>query len=265
VKLPQTGDATPVLALFSTSEKAKILAIQVLSTVVREERTPSILNFETPETTMKIRQILTVAALLIGMGTATFAKADTCSNQAVVAGMSCTLGDLTFTFDSVNGLPTTSLLTLGLETPPTGVLGGVTTLGFQVEGSFPLDIHLVYEVQSTAATMTALDSAFIPVAGNPAPGGHISETACGTNPLLTQGSCTDILGSALNTSGSITLTNAFGPVSNLWVDKDIEDNGFSSFTDSIEQTTPTPEPSSIALFGTGMLAAAGVVRRRLAK
>lgn len=212
---------------------------------------------------MKIRQVLAVVALVIG--TATVAKADTmCTNQAVVAGMSCSLGNLTFTFESVSGLPAGSLISLGLESPPTGILGDLTVLGFQVLGNFPTDIHLIYEVQSTAATITSIDSSFNPVAGNPPPHGQIAETACGTDPLSTEGTCQDVLGTALNTTGLITFTNSFGPVSTLWIDKDITDNGFSSFTDSIEQTA-TPEPSSIALFGTGMLAAAGMIRRRLAK
>jgi hypothetical protein len=47
-------------------------------------------------------------------------------------------------------------------------------------------------------------------------------------------------------------------------DLDYNDDQFV-FTNISSTTTPTPEPSSIALLGTGLLAAAGAVRRRLAK
>jgi len=211
---------------------------------------------------MKIRQILTVAALVVGMGTATFAKADSCATQAVVAGMSCTLGDLTFTFTTVSFSNQTG--SLNLETPMTGFLGGVATLDFQVLSSTPVDIHLIYDVTTNpvVAEITNLDSGFTQGTGTPA--GNIVETACKVNPT---GGCSpaNTLVTYQNNGGPLT-SPAFGPVSSLWVDKDITDNGFSAFTDSVhETTTPTPEPSSIALFGTGMLAAAGVVRRRLVK
>ena len=214
---------------------------------------------------MKVRQVLAIAALIIGLGSASVAKADPmCVSQQVVAGLACSLGDLTFTFEAVsfNGA-NSSTDSLALETPPTGTIGGVTTLGFQVLATYPVDIHLVYEVQSTSTNITALDSGFIPVEGNPPPPGQIAESACGSDPLLHEGTCTPLLASVTNSTGAITYTASFGPVSTVWVDKDITDNGFSSFTDSI-QTSATPEPSSIALFGTGLLAAAGALRRRLA-
>jgi hypothetical protein len=126
---------------------------------------------------------------------------------------------------------------------------------------------MIDEIQSTSADITALDSSFPFISGTPT-AGHISEVACSVNPSApaNEGNCppSDILGSAINSTGAITYTGTFGPVGTLWVDKDITDNGFSSFTDSVLETTATPEPSSIALFGTGLLAAAGVVRRRLA-
>jgi hypothetical protein len=213
---------------------------------------------------MKFRQVLAVVALAVGA--ATVAKADTCSNQAVTTELTCSLGDLTFTFDLVNGIPTGALTALNLSTPPTSA-GNPVVLGFQLSASPDVDIHLIYEVQSTSADIVSLDSSFPFISSDP---GHISELACSVNPLLpaNEGNCppADILGSALNTTGAITYTDPFGPVSTLWIDKDITPNGFSSFTDTVEETTaPTPEPSSIALLGTGLLAAAGAMRRRLAK
>ncbi len=211
---------------------------------------------------MKIRQVLAFAALVIGLGTASVAKADTmcAAGQSVATGFGCSLGDLTFTFELVSFLPAGQ--TLALE-PPTGTSGGTATLAFQLlTTANPVDVHLVYEITSTSADITGIDNSFTFVTG-----GQIMETACSVDPQLpaNNGSCptADILGSILNTTGGTQFSNSFGPVSTIWIDKDVTDTGFSSFSDSVEETGVTPEPSSIALFGTGLLAAAGALRRRL--
>jgi PEP-CTERM motif len=209
---------------------------------------------------MKIRQVLAFAALVIGMGTASVAKADPIctAGNPVATGFGCSLGDLTFTFDVVSFLPPGS--TLGLE-PPTGISGGVATLAFQLlQTANPVDVHLVYEVTSTSADILGINNSFTFLTG-----GQIMETACSVNPELTNGSCptADILGSILNTTGGTESDTFTSPVSTMWIDKDVTDTGFSSFSDSVEEVTP--EPSSIALFGTGLLAAAGALRRRLVK
>jgi hypothetical protein len=210
---------------------------------------------------MKIRQVLAAAALVVGLSTASVAKADTCSTQAVVAGFSCTLNDLTFTFTTVSFSNGTGLL--NLEQPSTGFAGGVATLDFQVNSATPVDIHLIYDVTTNPVNseITNLDSGF--TQGNGTPPGNIVETGCRVDPTIGGCSPANTLVTYTNTGGPLT-SPGFGPVSSLWVDKDITDNGFSTFMDSVhETTTPTPEPSSIALFGTGLLAAAGMGRRRL--
>ena len=91
--------------------------------------------------------------VVVGMSSVASA-APLCSNQAVTAGLTCSLGTLTFSFSNVAFAPTNVGDTLQLEAATTGVNGGDVVLGFQISPGkgFPVDIIIDYTVVSSAQT-----------------------------------------------------------------------------------------------------------------
>lgn len=176
--------------------------------------------------------------------------APTCASQVVTTGFSCSLGALTFNFElvSLGG----GAMSINLETPTTGISGNDYTLDFQVTNMVPPggDFHLIYEV--TGPSIFGVDNSF-GLSINPT-GNSISEQVCSNDPTL--GPCNQI-GSLINTTGALMFSTPFTPRTAIWINKDVTDNGFSEFTDSVL----SPEPATALLLGSALLGL-GVLGRK---
>jgi hypothetical protein len=210
-----------------------------------------------------IFMVLSAAALIAVSASYANASPVSCANQDVSIGLTCTLGGLTFSFEEVKFTGANSGADLlDLSTPPTSAAtAGLVVLGFTVLATTPVDIELVYKVSSASANITAIDSTF----GPPEPAGsQIFESACPTDPTIIPPGCGTPYATVTNTTGLYTISSSFGPVSSLYIDKDIENFGFSTFTDSVEDPAVIPEPMTMSLVGGG-LALLGMLRFRSKK
>ncbi|HEY1208033.1 MAG TPA: PEP-CTERM sorting domain-containing protein [Terracidiphilus sp.] len=185
------------------------------------------------------------------------AKASTLCSSAgqVTTGLVCTEGVFTFTFESISIIPPTSGDTLYFNSGLTVVSGDSVDLGFQVLGGVAADINMVYEVQGPAG-IYQLNNSFL----GGGVGDNISETACTGNPICG----TQLAYVFNNTGGTNVYSGTFATNGTFFVNKDVSDSPytFSEFTDSIDLA---PEPSSLIMFGTGLLGLAGMLRYKFRK
>lgn len=198
--------------------------------------------------------------------TAMAANATSCDSGTVLVNAppagtpatTCSLGSLTFTWESLSYSPSSG--TLDIITPATGIYGSDYVLDFQFSGSGGTDVKMTYEVQDTAGVnISQVDSSFLATADDTPPA-SIQEVVCSVDPFAPAnlGACprADVLATYNNTSGDLTFSDTFGPEGTIWIIKDIQTGGpvaISGFTDSV---VATPEPSSIGLL---LIAAFGIV------
>jgi hypothetical protein len=210
-----------------------------------------------------MKYLLLAVAILGGMSTVASAAPTMCAaglNILNSGTTTCAIDGLTFTFDAPQFSPTS--VGDALTVSSVGVTAGDVSLLFAINpgvGGFPVDVNIDYGVFSSSTNIEGIDASF--------PGGtdgSISEQACSIQPQAGH-LCPvdDVLSSLHVTTGGTDqfgTPSTFGPVSAIYIHKDIDAVSFSEFTDSVElglgRTTATPEPStalmlSSTLFGLG--------------
>jgi len=198
----------------------------------------------------QLRHLFLAAAILTGISTLARATPVGCNSagSTVIAALpvSCTAGDLTFTFTGVSYNPPAAGNSLAINF--VFIVSGDVTLDFQItsgaDPTYPLNVNLLYTVTSTSTDIDGIDAQFgADVTGS------ITENACSA-PALTSGCPPSTTLSSLSdtsTAGAnvIGTPSSFSPVSTLYIETDVDAN-FSEFANSILESAPlaTPEPST---------------------
>jgi len=199
--------------------------------------------------THKFAKYLILAAGALSLS-ALPALATTCGGDLIVtSGTTCTLGALSFDFDTVSFDPAASADSLELTTG-TGISGDDYTLDFQVTPDGATDLLLEYTVTSLAPVITGVDNSYLSNGSSPADQ-SLDEEVC------TNSTCDDELMVLDNTTGGLQYSSPFAAQSSIFIEKDFAFPS-SFFTDSV---VATPEPSSIGFMLIGALGIALVSRK----
>jgi hypothetical protein len=204
-----------------------------------------------------------IAAVVLGLMIAPAAKADpACTNASIVIGAgaisSCSFGGLTFSnFAAVNAGAVPSPLVIAV-TFTTDASGNIL-VSFNPNLTSPVqDLWFFFTV---SGGINAIDLA---VGGLNA---TINETACSVLIPLNSGICpsANILANINATTGNTAIGNFPGgtAVSPVFIFKDINVQTGGSLTNFQQSFHPVPEPGTLALFGSGLLSIAGLIRRKL--
>jgi hypothetical protein len=178
-------------------------------------------------------------------------------SSTIVSGTDCTGSPWTIDFTTVSfSGPGSATATISFNVGSTYTATSLNML-FQVYEAAGTDIDLVYTVTGPTGYY-AVDNSFLLGAG-----GSVLENVCST-PASTIGcdSGADTYVTLDNTAGYIQTSKVFISNGTFYVAKDVTDPGFSEFEDSIESA---PEPSSLIMFGTGLLGLAGMLRYKFRK
>jgi hypothetical protein len=189
--------------------------------------------------------------------------------SAYLGGFSCVSGNLMFSdfqYSAPAGSPTaeqvqvTPILTDGNE-------------GFQFNANWSgnMDSLIVFTITALHGSITDLHLSFNGLAAGEGSSANVSERFCLGGDLATCGNPSGIAGSLSVTNPPAKFNDAvfFAGVSHIQVSKDISvfagPNGSAAISQVINTfSQPIPEPLSLALFGTGLVAL-GLMRKRAKK
>ncbi len=185
----------------------------------------------------------------------------------IVSGFSCVTGNLMFSgfqYSATAGSPSAAQITV---TPITTDFNE----GFQFNGNWSgnMDSLLVFTITAVRGTITDLHLSFNGIASGAGSSANVAENFCLDGALAT---C------PVAQSGQLSVTNPpakfndvvfFAGAHSIQVSKDISVFAGPNGTASISQVTnsfsqPAPEPLSLVLFGSGLLAL-GLIRHRAKK
>ncbi|MGA3055039.1 MAG: PEP-CTERM sorting domain-containing protein [Candidatus Korobacteraceae bacterium] len=223
--------------------------------------------------------VIACVALLSGVGFAS-ACSDTTFDQYLGSGFNCTIGDKTFSnfaYHSTSNPPGFSIPAGSIDVAP------ITTPlnpGFQwstgwhastASGVLSQDSLFQFTVNSSSPNITDVSLSIGGVGFSGTGSVTVDETVClgATFPACTGGTVRTL--EVFDSSSGIQTYDeiSFAGVSEVDVQKDVLINAgtngsatLSLLTNQFSETT-TPEPASILLFGSGALALAGVLRRKL--
>ena len=214
---------------------------------------------------MMLKRAVLLAGLILGLSSMSLGGSCSVGTMASYIGTSCTIGNLTFsgfTYSDAGFGGATPIPASGVTVTPI-TTGG--ELGFQFEapwivsGAQGLDSTVQYTVTATTGTITDL---LLSMAGfSQTKGGDVQVDETAVTPplsLMVFDNSTGFVASDMVTGLSLT---------SLSVVKDIAvtgNNGTAgvSIVDNQYSTSPVPEPASMVLLGSGLLALAGFARCR---
>lgn len=224
---------------------------------------------------------LLLAAVMAPSASAAVCPLSTALTTYTASGFSCTVGDKLFSNFSYTPSGTNQIAAsaITVDTLGPGADADIfsTDIGLQFAAPWQvfqgqtMDSLIVFEVSVVAGTPMLIEDASI-VQSNSGVGGTgsitVNEGLCAPAPCTPVGSLSTVDGPGVT---KLTDHVTFAPTGSVMASKDIGLNGgntagsfasVSAIQDTFSQT-PVPEPVSILLFGTCLLAVAPVLRRHL--